>query len=75
MIKKLVFNVLLKRGASALEEALGKFIRHGMTTFGGVLMSQGLADGSDVAALTGGAVAAGGVLLSLARIYVQDKWS
>ena len=74
MVKKLLFNVLLKRGASAAEETIGKAIRHGMTTYGGVLMSQGLADASDVTALSGGAVALGGIVLSLVRIYVQKKY-
>ena len=73
MLKKLVVNILLKRGASAAEEALGKAIRHGMTTYGGVLMSQGLANADQVTALTGGAVAIGGIVLSLVRIWMQQK--
>lgn len=73
MLRKLIVNVLLKRGASAAEEALGKAVRHGMTTAGGALMAQGLADASDVTALTGGAVALMGIVLSLVRIVVQDK--
>ena len=73
MLKNLLFNVLLKRGASAAEEMLGKSIRHGITTYGGVLMANGLADANDITALTGGAVAVGGVLLSFVRIWIQKK--
>ena len=73
MLMGLLKNILLKRGVSAAEEMIGKAIRHGMTTVGGALMTQGLADASDVTALTGGAVAVGGVLLSVARIYLKKR--
>ena len=73
MLKNVLFNILLKRGASAFEEWAGKAIRHGMTTYGGVLMSQGFATGDQIQQLTGGAVAVAGVLLSVVRIYVQKK--
>ena len=73
MLKGMLFNVLLKRGASAFEEMIGKSIRHGMTTYGGVLMSQGLADANDITALSGGAVALGGIVISIARIWIQKK--
>ena len=74
MIRTMLFNILLKRGASALEEFVGKGVRHGMTTYGGVLMSEGFASGDQVQALTGGAVAVAGILLSIARTYVQKKY-
>lgn len=73
MLKTFAINVLLKRGATVAEESLGKAIRHGMTTVGGMLMAQGVADASDVSAITGGAVALGGIVLSVARIYLQKR--
>jgi len=73
-MRKLLFNILLKRGATTLEETIGKAVRHGMTTYGGVLMTQGLADSNDVTALSGGAVALAGMVLSLARTWVQKRY-
>ncbi len=73
MLKKLLFNVLLKRGASAVEEVIGKTVRHGMTTMGGALMADGLADANDVTLLTGGAIALVGIAISYIRIKVQGK--
>ena len=72
-MKKWVINILLKRGAGAANEVVGKAIRHGMTTYGGILMAQGLADASQITALTGGALAIGGILISLGRIWVQAR--
>jgi hypothetical protein len=72
-MKKWLINVLLKRGAGAVNEVVGKAIRHGMTTYGGMLMAQGLADASQVTALTGGALAVGGIIISLGRIWVQTR--
>ncbi len=73
MFKRLLVNVILKRGAKIAEEALGKAVRHGMTIAGGALMQHGLADADEVTAMAGGAVALGGVVLSLLRIFVQKK--
>ena len=74
-MKRWLINVLLKRGAGAANEVVGKAIRHGMTTYGGMLMAQGLADSNQVTALVGGAVALGGILISLGRIWVQNRIS
>lgn len=71
MLKKLFVNVLLKRGAGAAAESLGKLIRHGMTAAGGALIAAGVADAGVVTELTGAAVTAGGLLLSLVRIKLQ----
>lgn len=69
--QKLLVNVLLKRGAGQLEEWIGKSVRHGLTTSGGALVGQGLITGSELDTLAGAGAILAGLLLSLARIYVQ----
>lgn len=70
--KRVLLNVLLKRGANVAEQSAGKLIRHGMTTVGGAIMTAGLGDGETVTALTGGLVALAGVVISFARIWLKD---
>lgn len=72
MFKKLLVNVLLKRGAGALEETIGKLIRHGMTAAGGYLAVNGVIDDpSVVQTITGSLITLGGLALSLVRIKLQ----
>ena len=76
VLKRLLVNVLLKRGASKVEEFIGKKIRHIMSTAGGALMAHGLLQPDDAQQwqiVIGGAVALGAVILSDLRLYVQDK--
>lgn len=78
LLKKLLINVLLKRGSTKFEEFVGKKIRHGMTIAGGWLMAEGLIQPDDVGlwqTAIGGAVALGGIVLSDLRLYVQDRLS
>lgn len=78
ILKRVLVNVFLKRGASKTEEFIGKKIRHGMTTLGGILMTAGYLQPEDVnlwEMVIGGAVALGGVVLSDVRLWVQDKLS
>ena len=74
MIKKLIVNTLLKRGASKVEEAAGKAIRHLVLSSGGaMLLSKGLADGNEIEQLAGAAAVLAGIVISLVRSYIQDK--
>lgn len=73
--RKLILNVLLKRGQTALENALGTAVRHGLTTVGGALMAQGLATSDQVAAIGGAATAIVGIVCSYAGHLVQQKLS
>lgn len=73
MAKKFLINVLFKRGATALEEWIGKLIRHGMTTVGGGMMAAGHADPTDITAITGGLVALAGIAISVVRSHIQEK--
>lgn len=73
MIKNFAVRVLFKRGAALAEELLGKAIRHGMTIAGGALMQAGYATADDVSLMLGGAVALGGVLISVLRLGILGK--
>lgn len=73
MLRQFLKNVLLKRAATQAEQWLGKLVRHGITTAGGGLIMKGLTDGAGVDTLAGGGAVLVGVLLSGARIYLQDK--
>lgn len=75
MMKDMLLKFLFKRGVGQLQEWLSKGIRHGATMYGGMLMQSGYATADEVELLTGGAVALAGVLLSVARIYMQKKLS
>jgi len=70
-MRRFIVNALFKRGASFFEEMVGKAVRHGMTTYGGMLMAAGYADSSQVEAIIGGLVAVAGVALSAVRPKIQ----
>jgi hypothetical protein len=56
MLKSLIFN-----------KVAGPLVRHGATALGGWLAANGYADGAAIEAITGGVVAAGGLLVSFAE--------
>lgn len=74
MLKKMIVNMLLKRGASKLEEAAGKGVRHLFLSSGGAaLLTHGLANGDEVQQLAGAAGVVAGIAISLVRSWIQDR--
>jgi len=56
MLKALIFN-----------KVAGPIVRHAATALGGWLAANGYADGAAIEAISGGVVAAGGLLVSFAE--------
>lgn len=74
MLKKLLINTLLKRGASQLEEVVGKGVRHLFLSSGGAsLLTHGYATGNEIEQLAGALGIVAGILLSVARVWIQKK--
>jgi hypothetical protein len=69
-----LINMLLKRGGPALAEYIGKIVRHGLTTFGGAMIANGVATANDIDLITGGAMALVGIVLSFIRTMVNEKF-
>jgi hypothetical protein len=64
MLQSLIFN-----------RVVGPMVRHGATALGGWLAANGYADGAAIEAITGGAVAAGGLLVSFAeKRFNPERW-
>lgn len=72
-MKALIIDILLRRGAPALAESIGKAIRHGLTTFGGVLIANGWATDDEVGLMIGAITTGVGVALSFVRTWIQAR--
>jgi hypothetical protein len=56
------------------QKLIGMLIRHGMTVLGGYMVAGGYADEEIWQAITGGAVAAGGVALSFGEKALYPRF-
>lgn len=70
---KAVKRFLFGRGIDKMQEFLSKALRHGMTTGGGVLVTLGYADSSDVTTAVGAAMTLLGFAVSVIRSYIDQR--